>query len=239
MVMSIILAFLAGLLTLINPCVLPVLPIVLASSLQAHRWGPVALAAGMAASFVTLGLGVSAAGQSLGLSPEDVSRAGAVLMMGFGLILLVPRLNSGFALATSGMAARADSGIDRLDRSGLMGQTLTGILLGAVWSPCVGPTLGGAISLASQGNDLVRAAAIMTAFAAGVAAVIVTLAYMARATFVRHRARLQRLADLSRPLMGLTLLAVGAMIFFHLNQILEIWLLDALPFWLQDLSVSI
>jgi cytochrome c-type biogenesis protein len=212
---------------------------VLASALQAHRWGPVALAAGMAASFVSLGIGIAAAGHSFGLSEDSVARAGAALMMGFGLILLVPRFNAGFALATAGFAARADSGIDQVDRSGLGGQALTGALLGAVWSPCVGPTLGGAISLASQGTDLLYAAAIMTSFAAGVAAVILILAYTARATFLRHRARLQRLADLSKPVMGGVLVLVGAVIFFHLNRVIETWLLDVLPFWLQDLSVSI
>ncbi len=237
--MSFLLAFLAGLLTLINPCVLPVLPLVLASALQAHRWGPLALTAGLALSFVTFGIAVAAAGRSLGLSEDSVARSGAVAMMGFGLILLVPPLNAGFALATSGFAARADYGIDQVDRSGLAGQALTGALLGAVWSPCVGPTLGGAISLASQGTDLPYAAAIMTSFAAGVAAVTLTLGYSARATFLRHRARLQRLADLGKPLMGGVLIGVGAMIFFRINQIIEIWLLDVLPIWLQDFSVSI
>ncbi len=237
--MSFVLAFLAGLLTLINPCVLPVLPLVLASALQAHRWGPLALTSGMALSFVTLGIAVAAAGRSLGLSEDSVARSGAVAMMGFGLILLVPPLNAGFALATSSFAARADYGIDQVDRSGLAGQALTGALLGAVWSPCVGPTLGGAISLASQGTDLPYAAAIMTSFAAGVAAVTLTLGYSARATFLHHRARLQRLADLGKPLMGGVLIGVGAMIFFRINQIIEIWLLDVLPIWLQDFSVSI
>ena len=237
--MTLILAFLAGLLTLINPCVLPVLPIVLGSAMQAHRLGPVALAAGMVVSFVTLGIGISAAGHSLGLSADSVSRAGAVVMMGFGVVLLIPRASAGFAMATAGLATRADASIDRLDRSGLRGQALTGALLGAVWSPCVGPTLGGAIALASQGTNLAQAAAVMTAFAAGVAAIILTLAYTARATFLRHRARLHRLADSGKPLMGGLLLLVGAALFFHLNQIIETWLLSVLPIWLQDLSVAI
>jgi cytochrome c-type biogenesis protein len=237
--MTLILAFLAGLLTLINPCVLPVLPLVLGSALQAHRLGPVALASGMVVSFVALGMGITAVGHSLGLSEDSIARVGAVMMMVFGVVLLIPRANAGFAMATAGLATRADSGINRLDGTGLQGQALTGALLGAVWSPCVGPTLGGAISLASQGTNLIQAAAIMAAFAAGVAAVILTLAYTARATFLRHRARLQRLAENSKPLMGGLLLLVGASLFFHLNRVIETWLISVLPIWLQDLSVSI
>lgn len=237
--MDLIFAYLAGLLTLINPCVLPVLPIVLASALQAHRLGPLALAGGMAGGFVVLGLTIAAAGQALGLNDLAVARAGAVMMIGFGLILLVPRLNAGFATATAGFAASADAGIDRIDRSGLKGQALAGLLLGAVWSPCVGPTLGGAISLASQGKSLVWAGAVMAAFAAGVATVILVLGYGTRSLLARHRSGLRHLAEQAKPIMGAIFLAVGLAILFRLHHVAEAWLVNTLPVWLIDLSVSL
>ena len=236
--MTPILGFLAGLLTLINPCVLPVLPIVLTSALQAHRLGPVALAAGMSFSFTAFGLTVAAAGQALGLSDRLLSQTAAVLMVAFGLTLLVPRFNMAFAGATAGFAALADQSIDGVDRTGLWGQALTGALLGAVWSPCVGPTLGGAISLASQGQSLVWAAAILFSFALGVSAVILILAYGTRAALQRRRASLQALAARSRPLMGGMLVVVGLMLFFQLQQYFEAWAISVLPIWLQDLSVT-
>ena len=236
--MDLIFAYLAGLLTLINPCVLPVLPIVLASALQAHRLGPVAMAGGMAVSFVVLGLTVTAFGQVIGLDERTLAQVGAVLMIGFGLVLLVPRLNAGFASATAGFAAQADAGIDGIDRSGLGGQLLAGVLLGAVWSPCIGPTLGGAISLASQGQSLGWAAAIMSAFAAGVASVILALAYGARAAILRRRDLMRSLADRAKPVMGALFLAVGLAILFRWHHIAEAWLIDHLPTWLVDLSVT-
>ncbi|MGC9419829.1 MAG: cytochrome c biogenesis CcdA family protein, partial [Rhodovulum sp.] len=95
--MELIFGYLAGLLTLINPCVLPVLPIVLATSLQADRRAPLALAAGMSVSFVALGLGVATLGPALGITEDTVSRAAAVLMVGFGLVLLVPAFGARFA----------------------------------------------------------------------------------------------------------------------------------------------
>ena len=237
--MDLIFAYLAGLLTLINPCVLPVLPIVLASALQAHRAGPIALAAGMAVAFVTLGLTVTVAGQALGISERTVTRAGAILMIGFGAVLLVPRLNAGFAMATAGMAARADSGIDQIDRSGLWGQAMGGALLGAVWSPCIGPTLGGAISLASQGQNLPWATGVMLAFAAGVATIIITLAYGARAALQRRSTLMRTIATRAKPVMGVALVIVGLVILTDALRPVEIWLLDVLPIWLQDFSVSI
>lgn len=235
--MDLIFAYLAGALTLINPCVLPVVPIVLASALQAHRLGPVALAAGMGISFVALGLTIAAVGQALGLSDQTLARAGAIAMIGFGAVLLVPRLNAGFAMATAGMSNRADMQIDAVDRTGLSGQALTGVLLGAVWSPCVGPTLGGAISLASQGGNLMWAGAVMAFFALGVASVMLALAYGARAALMRRRAAMQSLAARAKPVMGITLIAVGLMIFFRLHHVVEGWLIAVLPVWLQDLSV--
>jgi cytochrome c-type biogenesis protein len=237
--MDLIFAYLAGLLTLINPCVLPVLPIVLASALQAHRLGPLALAAGMAGGFVVLGLTVAAAGQALGLSEQTVAQAGALMMIGFGLVLLVPRLNAGFATVTAGFSASADAGIDRIDRSGLGGQALAGLLLGAVWSPCVGPTLGGAISLASQGQNLTWAGAIMAAFALGVATVILALGYGARSVLQRRRGALRSLADKSKPIMGTVFIAVGLAILLRLHHAAEAWLVNTLPAWLIDFSVSL
>jgi len=235
--MDIVLGYVAGLLTLINPCVLPVLPIVLATALQAHRLGPVALAAGMALAFVALGLGVAAAGRSLGLSAESVAQAGAVLMLGFGLVLLVPRLGSGFALATGGLAERADAGLDQIDRGGLGGQFLGGALLGAVWSPCVGPTLGGAIALASQGQSLAWAGAVMAAFAAGVSTVILALGYGARAALARRRTLMQAIAARAKPAMGLVFVAVGLIILTGFNHHIEAWLVAHQPVWMQDFSV--
>ncbi|MEC7762664.1 MAG: cytochrome c biogenesis CcdA family protein [Pseudomonadota bacterium] len=231
--MELILAYGAGLLTLINPCVLPVLPIVLATALQAHRLGPVVLAAGMSLSFVTFGMLISTVGYAIGLTEDTVATAGAVLMIGFGLVMLVPRFNTAFASATAGLAARADGGIDGFDRTSLWGQFGGGLLLGAVWSPCIGPTLGGAIALASQGESLLRAFAIMVMFAAGVSTLILAIGYGLRATALR------RFANISRPVLGAAFLLVGFAILFRIHHMIDAWVLQNLPPWLVDLSVSI
>lgn len=237
--MEIALAYLAGLLTLINPCVLPVLPIVLAGSLQANRLGPVALAAGMMLSFVVLGVTVSAFGYAIGLREDTVAQAGAWLMIGFGLILLVPRFSTVFATAAAGVSAGADSQMDTVDQGGLGGQFAGGMLLGAVWSPCVGPTLGGAIALASQGQSLGHVTAIMTGFALGVGTLIVGIGYGARSFLTRNRDVMRRIANMSRPIMGAVFLLVGVAILFRLHYMAEAWLLSIMPEWLLLFSVSI
>lgn len=237
--MELVFGYLAGLLTLINPCVLPVLPIVLATALQAGRMGPFALAAGMSVSFVALGLLVAVGGRSLGITEETISNAGAVLMIAFGLVLLVPRFSASFATATAGVSAQADAQIDQTNRDGMSGQFVGGMLLGAVWSPCIGPTLGGAISLASQGESLLFAAGIMIAFALGVSTIILSLGYGAQSVIRKRQALMRKIAHASRPLMGAIFIAVGTAILFKFHHTIEIWALDNMPAWLLDFSVSI
>ncbi len=237
--MEYVLGYGAGLLTLINPCVLPVLPIVLATAVNAHRHGPLAVAAGMSLSFVVLGMLVTVAGYSLGLTPETVADAGAVVMVGFGLVLVVPRFSRAFASATAGVSAQADSGIGSIEQGSLNGQFMAGLLLGAVWSPCIGPTLGGAIALASQGESLVRAGGIMVTFALGVSTIIIALGYGARAAIMRRQSMMRALAERSRPIMGWVFLLVGLGLLLRLNHIAEYLAVTYLPTWLIDLSVAL
>lgn len=237
--MELIFAYLAGLLTLINPCVLPVLPIVLASSLHQDRRAPVALAAGLSLSFVVLGLGVTAIGPALGVDSDSLSQGAALAMVAFGLVMLIPAFSHRFAAATAGFAARADAQISQTSATGMGGQFVSGALLGAVWSPCIGPTLGAAIALASTGDSLGRAGAIMLAFAMGVSTLILGLAYGAKSALRRRQTWLRALAERSRPILGAVFILVGTALWFRLHHIAEAWLIDTLPPWLIDLSVSL
>ena len=235
--MDLVFGYLAGVLTLINPCILPVLPIVLASVLQVSRSGPLALCAGLCLSFVAFGVGITAFGRAIGLTADELAFGGALVMVAFGVILLVPRAASGFALATGGMASAADVRLDEVDQTGLRGQFLAGMLLGAVWVPCVGPTLGGAIALASTGQSLGWAAAIMGAFALGLSTVILALAYGAQSAIRVRRDALRSIAAKARPAMGVIFILTGLALAFGLHKTAEIWLLDRMPIWLQDLSI--
>ncbi|MCH2094405.1 MAG: cytochrome c biogenesis CcdA family protein [Rhodobacteraceae bacterium] len=237
--MEFVFAYAAGLLTLINPCVLPVLPIVLATALQASRWGPVALALGLSVSFVVLGVTVAAFGHAIGLTVDGVSRIGAGVMVLFGAILLIPQFSGVMATATAGLSARADAGMDRLDRASLRGQALGGVLLGAVWSPCIGPTLGSAIGLASQGESLGTATLVMVFFALGVSTLIVGVAYVARGLLSARGDFMRAMAMRSQKILGGAFLFVGLALFFQLHHYAEGWLLSVMPDWLIDLSVSI
>ena len=237
--MDLILAFGAGLLTLINPCVLPVLPIILGSAMREEPLGPVALSAGLSFTFVVLGVGIAAAGPAIGLDADLMAQIGAVAMIAFGLVLLVPSFNVRFAAATAGISGQAEQQRGVVQQHGLGGHFLGGMLLGAAWSPCIGPTLGGAISLASQGQSLAWAAGIMAAFAAGTSSIILLLAYGTREAIARRQASFRKIAANSKSMMAIALIAVGLAILFGLHHVIEGWVTSLLPIWLQDLSVSL
>lgn len=233
---QLIFAYGAGLLTLINPCVLPILPIIIAGSLQASPRGPIYMAAGMSLTFVAFGMFVNTVGFAIGLDDQRLAQIGAIMMVGFGLILVVPRFSSAFSTATAGFANSADMRLNEANPQGGQGQFLTGMLLGVVWSPCIGPTLGGAISLASQGENLGTAALIMVFFALGVSTLILVLGYGARASLQK---KLRAFAEKSRPALGAIFLIVGLGILFNIHHMIEAWAVMNLPSWLIDLSVSL
>ncbi len=188
---------------------------------------------------MVVGLFVIVLGASIGIDQYMMTTVGAWLMVGFGLVLLIPGLSERFATATSRLAGGADARIHAMNGASLGGQFLGGTMLGAVWAPCIGPTLGGAIALASQGDDVIRAGAIMTAFAFGVSSIMLALAFGAREVVMKRQAAMRALAGKAKPILGITFLLVGVGILSGVDYVLQGWLLDLLPVWLQDFSVSV
>jgi cytochrome c-type biogenesis protein len=218
---SLALGYGAGALSTLSPCVLPLLPIILFGALEQHAWGPVALAAGLSASFVAVGTLVASLSFSIGLDPTALRVAVAVLIVGLGVVLLVPALQTGFAFAAAPVATGGQALIDGVKRKGIGGQALLGMLLGAIWSPCSGPTLGAAIGLAAQSETAGRAALIMTSFSLGAATPIMALAYGSRRAIVARRDWLASASRIAKPVMGATLIGVGGLVLTGLDKIVE------------------
>lgn len=233
---AILLSLLAGALTVVNPCVLPVLPFVLFGALQQHRLGPLALAGGMVAGFTLLGLLVYAAGAGLDLSSDAVRQAGALLMLLMGSVILCAPLKDRLAVSGSRWTGPLNGLLDRLSPSGLGGQFATGALLGAIWSPCSGPTLGSAAALAAQGGSLSRAAIIMLFFGIGATLPILALAYGSRQAIAARSDWLMRMSRVAMPVMGAVLVVVALMVLSGLDKQAEAALLDLMPDWLVQLT---
>ena len=121
-------AFLAGLLSVLSPCVLPLVPIVLGTAASEHRLGPVALASGLAIAFTTIGLFVATIGFAIGLDGDVFRRAGAILLVILGVVLMLPRLQAQVATAAGPVGAWAEERFAGIGTGGLSGQFTVGVV---------------------------------------------------------------------------------------------------------------
>lgn len=234
--MTLGLAFIAGVLSVVSPCVLPLLPIVLGAAASEHRLGPVALAAGVALSFVAIGLFVATIGFGLGIDGDSFRRIAAVVMMVFGGVLMVPALQTRFATAGGPVGNWMDQTFGGFSTSGIGGQFAVGLLLGAVWSPCVGPTLGAASVLAAQGKNLESVGLTMTAFGIGAAFPLVAFGMVSRELLARWRHGMVAAGAVIKQLLGAVLIVAGILILTGLDKALETYLVNASPQWLTNLT---
>ena len=233
---SLALGFAAGALSTLSPCVLPLLPVLIASALQQHALAPLALAGGLSVSFAGMGIFTASMSLAVGLDASVLRLGGAVLMLALGVVLLVPPLQERFARAAGPVTGWAGGWLQRLPSAGLGAQALLGLVLGVVWTPCTGPTLGAAIGLAAQRESLLAAAAVMTVFGLGAAVPLLALAYGSRQAVLGRRDRLKRLATLAKPVLGTVLVAVGLLVLTGLDKIIETRLTNAMPEWLVELT---
>ena len=230
------LGFVAGVLSILSPCVLPLVPILLTSAAQAHARGPLALAAGLSLSFALIGTAVAWAAANLGLDPTAFRIAGAVALALIGLVLLSTGLQQRFALATSGIGNAGQGVLSRLRLDDLRGQFVIGLVLGIVWSPCVGPTLGAAVLLASQGSQLPQIALMMAVFGLGAGVPLIVLGLISRSAMTRMRGNLLAAGRTGKMVLGAAMLVVAALIVSGTDKAIETWLVDHSPAWLTDLT---
>jgi cytochrome c-type biogenesis protein len=232
------LAFAAGLLSILSPCVLPLVPIVLGAAVVAHPLGALALAAGLAVSFTALGLLLALVGFGLGIDPGTFRVVAAAIMIVLGVVLVVPSWQAQLAVAGGPISSWTDRRFGGFASSGLAGQFAIGLLLGAVWSPCVGPTLGAASLLASQGHGLLRVTLTMMVFGVGAALPLILLGLLSRATLMRARSSLMSAGKLGKALLGAAFIVIGVSIVSGADKRIEAALVDASPPWLTELTTS-
>lgn len=230
------LGLLAGLLSTLSPCVLPIVPILLGSGTAAHPRAPLALAAGLALSYAVVGTLIAWAGAAIGLDATLFRTVGAALLGALGLVLLSGSLQQRFASATSGIGDAGHRFMARLQLGGLRGQFVIGLALGVVWSPCVGPTLGAAVLLASQGSHLPQVALLMGLFGLGAALPVVGLGYLSRAAMLRVRGKLMQAGHAGKTVLGAIMVALAALILSGADKPLEAWLVEMSPAWLTALT---
>lgn len=229
------LSFLAGVLSTLSPCVLPLVPILMGSAASTHRFGPFALVGGLMLSFTAIGVGIGLLGASAGLEQDTLRNVGGVLLILFGAVLFSSTLQERFSGAISRLGV-GQGLLARFNLNGLHGQFLLGMLLGIVWSPCVGPTLGVAITLASQGQALLQVGAVMLMFSLGAALPLLAIGMLSRQAMGKWRSRMLETGQKAKKIFGVALLLIGILVLSGSDKSFEKWAVNAMPDWAVTLT---
>jgi cytochrome c-type biogenesis protein len=216
------LAFAGGIVTVLSPCVLPILPIVVGRSLQSHRLGPVALVTGLVGGFSVAGslLGITA-NWLTGLTNGLRMMAVAVLIV-LGLLALFPSWS--YKL----MSALPLGRLREPKRVGLVGEFWLGTQLGLLWTPCAGPVLGAILVIAATSSQIGGAFGLLLAYGLGAAFPLLAIAYGGRRlgqSFLRlrpHSALLQKVG-------GGMIIAAAIAILLGWDVTIQLWLAPFFP----------
>lgn len=236
--MNLALAFVAGLLSVLSPCVLPLAPIVVAGARSRDPRGPIALALGLALTFGVVGGAIASFGIELG--ETGVLRAvAATVMLAAGAIMLIPSLGFKSERALSPLARWGEALSRRAPSAGLLGFAAGGVVLAFAWAPCVGPTLGAAFALAAAGGSTAAAIATMFLFSLGAALSLLALGYGFGRLAARGRWRVGRTARLGRGAFAIVLMTVGLAILTGFDRAFEAAALAAMPDWFISFTTRI
>ena len=223
----------AGALGVLSPCVWPLVPIVMSSAATSGRSGPWFLTAGLSLSFALAGTLLTFALVSAGLDPELFRSLSGGMLLVVAVVLLIPSAGAWLNLRLSRMTGRLNPTASA-SVSGT-GQFGIGLLLGLVWLPCVGPTLGAAIALASMGQDFLPAFLVMLAYGLGTGLVLLMAGFASRQVLMRLRPSLLAGATRGKQWLGWTIAVLGLLVLTGFDKRLEAVAVQWLPTWIFNL----
>jgi cytochrome c-type biogenesis protein len=218
-------AFFAGILTIASPCVLPLLPILLGTSVErAHPLRPLFVVAGFVLAFAGLGIALSLLSRSVPFIHETIRSASIVLLILFGLMRIWPRPYD-WLIARFGAPIQRLVSLSSGTSAGNTGGFLLGMSLGAVWTPCAGPVLASILILAAKADALGQSSLLLSLFAVGVGIPMLLIAYGGKlistriSRIFRHTHRIQQA-------FGVLLILTALTIYFQYDILVYAWIAD-------------
>ncbi len=224
------LAIAAGFLTILAPCILPLLPFLLGTSGGKSPWRPLMTIVGFVGSFSVLGAAFATAGTFFGVSNEAFRTVAVALLLLFGLALLFEsvydRAMAGLQPVLARLSAKVSGGArTRTDAaSGL----LVGVSLGLVWTPCAGPILGSILTLATRTNDYVTTLFLMFAYALGAGVPMGGIAYGGQ-VIQKRLLGIGRWQHVLNKIFGVMVVAMALLILTGYDLAFQTWLIQFYP----------
>jgi cytochrome c-type biogenesis protein len=223
---DVVLALLAGVVTIAAPCTLPMLPILLAASVgQAGTARPVFIALGFVASFAAVALLLSGITRIFNFDPNVLRTGATFVLFGFGLLMIWP---APFEWLSIRMGGLSDGGNTVCAHQGNIGGFVLGTTLGLVWTPCAGPVLGSILTIVATSKDTAWASLLLVVYAIGAALPMLAIAYGGQAITTRVRS-LARITPRLQQGFGVVVIAFAVASYFQYDTLIVAWLTGFYP----------
>jgi cytochrome c-type biogenesis protein len=224
---NLVLALLAGIVTIAAPCTLPMLPILLGASVgQTGKLRPALIALGFVISFSAAALLLSAITRVFDFDPNVLRSAAAILLLGFGLLMIWPAPFEWLSIRINGIAGSAASRQRHME--GNIGGFVLGTTLGLVWTPCAGPVLGSILTVVATSKDAAWASALLVVYAIGAAIPMLAIAYGGQAVTSRVRS-IARISPKLQQGFGVVVIAFAVASYFQYDTLIVAWLTAFYP----------
>ena len=224
---DLLLALLAGVVTIAAPCTLPVLPILLGASIgQRGRIRPALIALGFVISFAFVALALNAIASALRFDPDVLRTAGLILLTAFGVLMIFPAAFERLAPQLAGASSAASHPLFAARPN--LGGFVLGTTLGLVWTPCAGPVLGAILTAVATSPDRAHSAGLLLAYTIGAALPMLAIAYGGQAISTKLR-RIAPYAARLQQGFGVIVIAFAASAFLQYDAIALAWIGQFFP----------
>lgn len=225
MLLLLFFAFVAGIVTILSPCILPILPIVLSGSVGGGKQRPLGIVSGFILSFTFFTLALTAIVKATGLSPDVLRVLAMVIIFSFGLSLVIPQFQLWLEKLTSRLASLTPAA---QNQTGFIGGFTIGLSLGLVWAPCVGPILASVITLALTSSVSSAAVLITLAYSLGTAVPMLAIMQGGRALLLRVPWLLRNTTHIQK-VFGVVMMMTAIAIFFNVDRRFQTLILQTFP----------
>jgi cytochrome c-type biogenesis protein len=225
---NLVLALLAGIVTIAAPCTLPMLPILLGASVgHTGKIRPAMIALGFVISFSAVALLLSAITRVFDFDPNLLRTCAAILLLGFGLLMIWPEPFEWLLVRIGGLM-NGSAANDIATRQGALGGFVLGTTLGLVWTPCAGPVLGSILTIVATSKDTAWASGLLVVYAVGAALPMLAIAYGGQAVTTRVRS-IAKISPRLQQGFGVVVIAFAVASYFQYDTLIVAWLTGFYP----------